>query len=193
MLSEGRWRLYTGYKITLSPTIAEHQGDKPWCPYYAGVPIMRGSLLCGCPYYAGVAIMRGSLLCGCAYYAGVSIMGGSLLCGGRYYAGVPIMRGPYYAGVPIMRGSLLCGCAYYAGVHIMRGSLLYGCPCYAGVPIMRGSLLSAGPSKKTKTSRTYVLSIWSRKQTFSVETFVQILNFNSNKFILKKPNDLLSY
>ena len=147
MLSEGRWRLYTGYKITLSPTIAEHQGDKPWCPYYAGVPIMRGSLLCGCPYYAGVAIMRGSLLCGCAYYAGVSIMGGSLLCGGRYYAGVPIMR---------------------------------------------GSLLSAGPSKKTKTSRTYVLSIWSRKQTFSVETFVQILNFNSNKFILKKPNDLLS-
>ena len=170
MLSEGRWRLYTGYKITLSPTIAEHQGDKPWCPYYAGVPIMRG-----------VPIMWVSLLCGGRYYAGVPTTRVCLLCGGLYYAGVPIMRvcllcgGPYYAGVPIIRVSLLCGGRYYAGV-----------------PIMRGSLLSAGPSKKTKTSRTYVLSIWSRKQTFSVETFVQILNFNSNKFILKKPNDLLS-
>ena len=81
MLSEGRWRLYTGYKITLSPTIAEHQGDKPWCPYYAGVPIMRG-----------VPIMWVSLLCGGRYYAGVPTTRVCLLCGGLYYAGVPIMR-----------------------------------------------------------------------------------------------------
>ena len=145
---------------------------------------MRGSLLCGDPYYAGVPFMRGSLLCACPYYAGVPIMRGSLLCGCAYYAGVPIMRGSLLCGCPYYAGSLLYGCPYYVG------SLLCRCPYYAGVPIKCGAL------KKTKTSRTHVLSIWSRKQTFSIETFVQILtlilNFNSNKFILKKPNDLLS-
>ena len=97
------------------------------------------SLLCWCPYYAGVRIMRGSLLCWCAYYAGVPIMRVSLLC-----------WCPYYAGVPIMRGSVLCGDPYYAGVPIMLVSLLCGGPYYAGVPIMRESVLSAGPSKKRK-------------------------------------------
>ena len=160
-------------KITPSSILSEGRWRLcPWpLPDIKGtnhsVPIMLVSLLCGDPYYAGIPIMRVSLLCWCPYYAGVPIMRVCLLCGGPYYA-----------------GSLLYGCPYYVG------SLLCRCPCYAGVPIKCGAL------KKTKTSRTHVLSIWSRKQTFSIETFVQILalilNFNSNKFILKKPNDLLS-